>query len=112
MRWSGLRDYKLYLNDIIDAVKKIQDYVKDHDEKSFLEDSKTFDSVLHNFVVIGEAASKIPEKIKDKNPDVNWSGIIGMRNIIVHGYFTIDPNIIWSTIKTRLPELLEQIKEL
>lgn len=107
-----MRDYKLYLNDIIDAVNKIQDYVKNLDEKSFLKDSKTFDSVLHNFIVIGEAAGKIPDKIKNKNPDINWSGIIGMRNIIVHGYFNIDPKIIWSTIKTRLPELIEQIKKL
>ena len=107
-----MRDYRLYLNDIKDAINKIQDYIKDHDEKSFIEDSKTFDSVLHNFIIIGEAANNIPDKIKEINSDINWSGIIGMRNIIVHGYFTVDPEIIWSTIKNRLPELQEQIKDI
>lgn len=107
-----MRDYRLYLGDIKDAIKKIQHYVEEHDEKSFIEDTKTFDSVLHNFIIIGEAASKIPDEIKDKNPVINWSGIIGMRNIIVHGYFNIDPRIIWSTIEKRLPELLKQIGEL
>lgn len=60
----------------------------------------------------GEAANNIPDNIKDNNPDINWSGIIGMRNIIVYGYFNVDPEIIWSTIKKRLPELPGQIEDL
>ena len=61
-------------------------------------------------MVIGEAAGKIPDEMKEKNSNINWSGIIGMRNIIAHGYFKVEPEIIWITIKERLPELAEKLE--
>jgi uncharacterized protein with HEPN domain len=100
-----LREYKLYIDDIRQAIIKIQNYTTGLSEDDFKRDTKTYDSVLHNLMVIGEAAGKIPEEIRMKNPKINWSGIIGMRNVIAHGYFVIDPDIIWVTITKRLPEL-------
>lgn len=107
-----MRDYKLYIDDIKQSIIKIQDYTIGLSEIEFKNDIKTYDSVLHNLMIIGEAAGKIPEEIREKNQNINWSGIIGMRNIIAHGYFNVDSNIIWLTIKDRLPELFEQIKSL
>jgi len=107
-----LRDYNLYIEDIKQSIIKIQNYTSGLSEEQFKSDRKTYDSVLHNLMIIGEAAGKLPEEIREKNPDINWSGIIGMRNIIAHGYFIIDSDIIWLTIKERLPELMTQIESL
>ena len=63
-------------------------------------------------MVIGEAANKIPEDFKQKHLEIDWRAIIGMRNIIAHGYFTIDSDIIWDTIQKDIPELLSKFKEI
>lgn len=112
MRSNGLRDYKLYISDMIESIIKIQSYVDRIDYKTFIIDSKTYDAVLQNFLIIGEAANKIPDTIQMQYSHVDWRGIIGMRNVIIHGYFKINPDIIWKTIHDNLPGLLTQLKEL
>jgi len=107
-----LREYKLYLLDIENAIGKIQEYVKDLDFDAFKADSKTFDSVLYNIQVIGEAANKMPGEIREKHTAIDWRGIIGMRNVIVHGYFAVEPDTVWKTVRESLPILLEQILEI
>lgn len=107
-----MRDYKLYIEDINNSILKIISYTEGLTKEGFRDDPKTYDSVLHNLMIIGEAAARIPEEVCDKNQQINWSGIIGMRNIIAHGYFIIDSDIIWVTVKERIPELYEQIKTL
>ncbi len=112
MRLNGLREYKFYIDDIRQAICRIQLYIKNYSKAEFLNDPKTYDSVLHNLMVIGEAAGKIPEEVREKNPDINWSGMIGMRNVITHGYFIVDSDIIWVTITERLSELAVKLGEI
>jgi len=107
-----LREYKFYIEDMKEAAFKILKYTDGFSYESFESDSKTYDSVLHNLLVIGESAARIPDEIREKNPHINWSGIIGMRNVIAHGYFSLDPQIIWETVKSRIPELKLQIENL
>jgi len=107
-----LRDYKLYLSDIREAIIKIQKYIEGHGLESLKDDEKTYDSILLNFLIIGEAAVKIPDDIKNKHADIDWRGMIGMRNIIAHGYFKIDPGIILDSIRKDLPALLSAINKL
>ncbi len=107
-----MRDYKLYLSDIRDAIVKIQNYSKDCTLESLKHDDKTCDSILLNFLVIGEAAGKIPDEIKNKHADIDWRGMIGMRNIIAHGYFKIDPKIVWDSIHKDLPVLLDALMKI
>lgn len=107
-----MREYKLYINDIKQAIDKINSYTAGISSEDFKNDSKTYDSVLHNLMIIGEAANKIPDEVKEKNIRINWRGIIGMRNIIAHGYFIVDPDIVWVTIQERLPELADEINRL
>ena len=101
-----MRDHNLYISDIKEAIEKIQKYIENSDYESFLADSKTRDSVLHNLLIAGEAANKIPDSVRAHYPDVDWHGMIGMRNIIVHGYFKVNPEIIWKTVIEKLPEVL------
>lgn len=112
MRLNGLRDYKLYIADIEEAIKKIQLYIEDLEFDDFRNDSKTYDSVIHNLFIIGEAANKIPSEIQIENPEIDWRAIVGMRNIIAHGYFSIKSGIIWKTITEEIPILQGQIKKI
>lgn len=112
MRLNGLREYKLYISDMQKAISKIQEYITGLDKDSFAIDGKTNDSVLHNLMVIGEAANKIPSEIRENYPDINWKGIIGMRNIITHGYFSVNSDIIWKTVTERLLELQQQLNKI
>jgi len=80
--------------------------------EDFAKDVKTVDAVTRNLQVIGEAADHIPKRIKEKHHPIDWRGMVGMRNILVHEYFGVRLEIIWKTIRERLPELRKQIEEI
>jgi uncharacterized protein with HEPN domain len=103
------RQPKLLLQDIIDSAKKIITYTHNLSFEEFVSDSMTIDAVIRNFEIIGEAANRLPDEIKESNNQVNWFKIRGMRNRIVHNYFGIDYKIIWDTKEDYLGELITQI---
>lgn len=90
----GLRDIKLYLIDIKDAIEKIQKYTKSVDFKKFSNNNEKIDAVIRNFEIIGEAAKYISDEIKNDYDEIDWTDITGMRNILTHEYFGVDLNII------------------
>lgn len=106
------RGAKLYLEDIKNAIKKIEQYTKDLDFNEFSKDIKTIDAVVRNLTIIGEAATNIPREIKSKNPDVAWTEAISMRNKVTHEYFGVDEEILWQTLKEDLPTFKKQISKL
>lgn len=65
--------------------------------------------IFEHLEVIGEASKNISEDFKNENPEINWRGITGMRDKLIHGYFGVDPEIVWETIQKRLPELKDQL---
>jgi uncharacterized protein with HEPN domain len=79
-----LRDYKLYLHDIKEAVEKIETFTEGFTFKEFAEDTKTVDAVIRNLEIPGEAAKHIPKRVKEKHPDIDWKAMGGMRNILAH----------------------------
>lgn len=81
-------------------------------EDEFRENELVQDALVRNFAVMGEAASHVPEEVRVGNPEVPWSRMRGMRNLIVHEYFGIDPKIIWDTVWGELPRLEDQLKEI
>ncbi|ABB15567.1 HepT-like ribonuclease domain-containing protein [Carboxydothermus hydrogenoformans] len=107
-----MRDYKLYLSDILESAKKILDYTKNITYDEFMLDSKTIDAVVRNLEIIGEAANKIPEKITALYPEIPWRSMIGMRNLLVHEYFGVSIKIIWETIKRDIPDLIKKIENI
>ncbi len=106
------RDPLLLLQDIIDSIKKINDYTKGHSFDTFLADSKTLDAVIRNFEIIGEVANRLPEDFKDAHPEINWFRIRGFRNRIVHDYMGIDYQIVWTIIEKDMSRLLDDIKRI
>lgn len=106
------REAKLYLQDIKDAIRKIEAFTKGLDYENFIEDSMIIAAVERYLMIIGEAARNIPETIKLKNPHIAWTESIGMRNKVMHEYFGVDTDILWQTIKEDLPILKKQISKL
>ena len=106
------REWKLYLEDILESLGLIEQYIGDMKFNSFKMDRKTIDAVVRNFEVIGEASKYIPENIKEKFQDVDWAGMVGLRNRIAHQYFNIDLSIVWNIIQQELPELKKQMEDI
>ena len=106
------RDYKVYLDDILEASTKIRDYTSGLTLEGFRSDTKTLDAVVRNLEVIGEAAKKVPDDVRSRYPDVEWKKIAGLRDILIHEYFGIDVNIIWDILKNKLPHLDEQVRKI
>ena len=92
------KDFKVFIDDIIEAIIKIKSYTKGMGYKSFSQDNKTVDAVLRNLEIIGEAAKGIPENIRQKNSEIEWQKIIGLRNVLIHQYSGIDLEIVWEII--------------
>jgi uncharacterized protein with HEPN domain len=106
------REAKLLLNDILDSIEKIRIYVDGYNFESFLADSKTCDAVIRNFEIIGEAANRLPDEIREQYPDINWFRIRGFRNRIVHDYMGIDYSIVWTIIENDLEVFVTGISKI
>jgi len=80
------RDWKLFLMEILESIKKVDEYIANINYEQFLSDSKTKDAVVRNLEIIGKAANQIPKDIQQKFNDVPWNQIVGLRNRLIHGY--------------------------
>ena len=106
------RDHIFLLEDMLDSELKIIQYTKELDFDSFLADDKTIDAVVRNFEIIGEAANRIDSDFRINNPEIEWERIRGFRNRIIHNYFGIDNEIVWSIIENDLKELIDRLENL
>ena len=103
-------EYKTYLKDILDAIIKIEKYAKNVSFSSFKEKGMRFDAILRNLEIIGEAVKNIPDEIREKDKNIEWKKIAGLRDILIHAYAEIDVEIVWDIVKNKLPELKEAVR--
>ena len=101
---------KIFVEDIIIAIDKINRFVSSKTYTTFIEDEMALDAVLRNIEIIGEVSKNIPDDVRKKFPDIPWKRMIGLRNIVSHEYFGIDLSIIWQIVKKDLPEIVPAIK--
>ena len=106
------RALRLYLEDVLEASRKLRDFTKGMSYEEFLRDEKTKDAVLRNLEVIGEAAKNLPEDFKTAWAEVEWKKAAGMRNKLIHEYFGVSPQIVWETLKNDIPKLEHQVKNI
>ena len=107
-----MRDYKLYFKDILEAMESIEQFVGDMSFEDFKEDDKTASAVIRKFEIIGEATKQIPDEVKQKYSEVPWKEMAGMRDRLIHLYFGVDYNLVWTTIKNRIPVVKSLIKNI
>ncbi len=105
------KDIRVYFDDILEALRKIDSYTAGMEFSSFSGDSKTIDATVRNFEVIGEAAKKVPEETKMKYPGIPWKSMAGMRDKLIHDYFGVDNEVLWMTIKEDIPPLQPLLEE-
>jgi uncharacterized protein with HEPN domain len=103
------RDSKLYLEDIQQAIEKIENYTVEVSLVEIQQNSMLLDAVLYNLEIIGEAAKHLPEDLKAKSPEIEWRKITGLRDIVAHEYFGISKEIIWDILKNKLPGLRDAV---
>jgi len=106
------RSPQLLLEDIVESANKILLYTAGLSFEQFLADGKTVDAVVRNFEIIGEAANRLPEEIKEQYPGTDWHRIRGFRNRIVHDYMGIDYKIVWLIKENFLPSMISEISSI
>ncbi len=94
-----------YIEDIISAMDKAMDFVKNISYEEFTRDDKTVFAVVRALEIIGEAAKNIPDDIRKNYPPVPWKDITGMRDKIIHKYFGVKLSIVWRAVKEEIPPL-------
>jgi len=99
------RNHRVYLRDIIQAFHNAQLFVEGLSYEKFITDRKTISAVIRELEIVGEATKQIPASIKKKYPNIPWSDMAGMRDKLIHFYFGVDMEIVWETVKVRIPEL-------
>ena len=99
------RDVRVFLEDILESIEKIEEYTTDINEEEFYENTFVQDAVIRRLEIIGEAVKNIPDDFRVKFPDIPWRQIAGMRDVLIHAYFGVNLRRVWKVIKEDIPEL-------
>jgi len=105
------RDYGDFVQDILDSINDVENFIDGMEFEDFIKDKKTIYSVVRAIEIMGEAAKNVPEQVRKKYPDVPWKPIAGMRDKLIHGYFGVDLEILWETAKDDVPQLKTSISK-
>jgi uncharacterized protein with HEPN domain len=103
------RDEMMYLQDITDSCTRISEYVRGLSKTELIRDQRTYDAVVRNLEIVGEAAKHVSPKLRSRLPEVNWRKVAGMRDMLAHAYFGIDNDILWDVVQHKIPQLAQSI---
>lgn len=106
------RDIRLFLDDILKSILLIEKYSQGVTKEQFHTSEEKQDGITRRLEIIGEATRNIPEDVREKYPNIPWSKMAGIRNIIAHEYFGVNFNTIWETATEFIPPLKKHIEEL
>ncbi len=100
------------LLDIYNAAGKIIEFSQDFDQKAFFADARTQSAILHQLLIIGEAVKRLSLDFRLKHPEIRWTPMAGMRDVLIHAYDTVDLEEVWRTVEKDIPTLIIDLKKL
>ena len=106
-----MKDDRLYLIHVGECISRIEDYTAEGKEQ-FLADTKTQDAVLHNLQLLAESTQRLSPDLKEQHPEVDWRGIAGFRNVLVHEYLGVNLVRVWQIVKADLPDLKKRMQDI
>lgn len=109
---SKRREMADYLDDILTAIADVEEFTRGMYYETFAEDKKTVNAVIRSLEVLGEATKRIPTSFRQKHPDIPWSKMVGMRDVLIHDYMGVDLKTVWKVAQERLTELKPLIERL
>lgn len=101
-----------YIEDILDAMEKVETMLSDVDFDEFEEDYQLNFAVVRALEIVGEATKRLPESLRDQYSEIPWKDMAGMRDRIIHGYDAINLRVVWETVKGRIPEIKPNIQQI
>ncbi|PWR73673.1 HepT-like ribonuclease domain-containing protein [Methanospirillum lacunae] len=104
-----MKNQDIFLIDILDSLEKIEFYAE-KGKDSFFQSSLIQDGIIRNLEIIGEATNRLDPSFHSLYPEIDWRGLISLRNILIHQYHRVDLNLIWSFVLKDIPELKEKIQ--
>lgn len=106
------RDTGLFIEDIQNSIKNIEEFSKNLDKKKFIKDNLRQSAIIRQLEIIGEAVKNAPNSFREKYPKIAWKDIAGFRDILSHAYFGVNLERVWKMIEIDLPKLKEEIKKI
>lgn len=106
------KDDSAYLHHILDSISNIESFTENMDEEEFKSNELVRSAVIRQIEIIGEATKYLSDNTRVSYPNVPWKDIAGMRDKLIHGYFGVDIDAVWDTVKRDIPELKEEIKRI
>ena len=103
------RDVGLFIEDILESIELIEDYISDMIEEEFYKNHQTQDAVLRRLEIMGEAVKNIPQEFRDEYPDIPWRKIAGFRDVLIHGYFGVNLRRVWKVVDEDISLLKKEI---
>ena len=99
------REIDDYLADILESISEVEEFLQGMNYDNFAADKRTVNAVIRSLEVIGEATKHIPASFRSKHPDIPWSRMAGMRDVLIHDYMGVDLKTVWKAAQDRLPEI-------
>ena len=107
-----VREWRFYVSDMLGFAENVVVYTDGLDQERFVASALNYDATVHNLILLGEAATHVPDKVRDFAGEIDWKQIVATRNRLIHGYMGINDDIVWDIIQNEIPVLITQLESL